>query len=325
MNEKVQPSTRLQWIRAVIRQCSPAAIRVACEIESRWNDDRGCSYPSVGSLAHDCMMSERSVQNGVQELHRLGFMEVFRPDNQGRNMANEYVPDWRMSRLGRVQESAPIYERRVQNFSKKGANSCAERVQESAPQQGISKNKDIEQGVEGGAEADSQDPFSTTTSGEETTKQEQTEGKKTPPVPLTPQDLMSALGYALDWFRGNEEGRQEARDTLAGALALYQPDQIQRAVRDEFTARKRKVPLRELLAVLEARTVVVTPPKPVDPQVAKLRKVVMALVATPDGLAEWRKRSGKSDETPETLADACGWATAWVREVLTDHYPEVSL
>lgn len=146
MTTKVQPSARLEWLRAVIRQCTPAAIRVACEVEARWSDERGCSYPSVGTLAHDCLLNERTVQRGIKELEHLGFMEVFRPDNQGRNMANEYVPTWAMSRLGRVTKAPPIDDGRVTFSSKKGDISVQERVTEMPPQQGISKNKVFEQG-----------------------------------------------------------------------------------------------------------------------------------------------------------------------------------
>jgi hypothetical protein len=128
------PTERLDWIQAVVRQCAPAAIRVAVELQSRYNRQTGDCWPSVARLAQDCQMSERSVQTGIKELEWLGFIVCDRPDQQGRGMATRYLIEWAGGTSKRVKESAPIEPRRVQDSAPKGAENCAERAKKSAPQ-----------------------------------------------------------------------------------------------------------------------------------------------------------------------------------------------
>lgn len=81
---------------------------------------------------------------------------------------------------------------------------------------------------------------------------------------VSPLDLLSLHGRHLDYFRGSDSGRQEALDSLAGALELYNHQTISSAIVAEFTSNKHKVHIRDLLDVIEMQTRSATPSTPED-------------------------------------------------------------
>jgi hypothetical protein len=157
--------------------------------------------------------------------------------------------------------------------------------------------------------------------------QQESKSNPTPQVPAPPRpdlavgpaDLLTSLSAYLDWFRGNEEGRQEARDALAGALVLYGPEEIRDLVGSAFREKRRKVHVRDLLAVLDAQQASrPAPPAPPHPAVDRLRRIVDRL-----GLAEVQARSKRDDLTTADLGLAYAQAHEWCAEIAS-LFPEVA-
>lgn len=88
------PTERIDWLRAVIHQCSDKAHRIAAAIEMRYNRQIGYAYPSHAQLAADTGTSQDTVIRAVRELVAKGFLAVKKPDIQGRGTANQYRPIW---------------------------------------------------------------------------------------------------------------------------------------------------------------------------------------------------------------------------------------
>lgn len=148
-----------------------------------------------------------------------------------------------------------------------------------------------------------------------------------PPLPkISPQDLQAACGYALDWFKGNDSGRQEARDELTAALALYPADKIQGWILAEFQDTKQKTHVRDLLAVLARRST--PPPQPTAREIAKaketeaVRDLIRRAVAL-RGIDTWKEATRRPNETLEESLAAAAFAGPWAREIIAKHYPEI--
>jgi hypothetical protein len=157
--------------------------------------------------------------------------------------------------------------------------------------------------------------------------QQDSKSNPTPQVPAPPRpalavgpaDLLTSLSAYLDWFRGNEEGRQEARDALAGALVLYGPEEIRDLVASAFREKRRRVHVRDLLAVLDAQQASrPAPPVPVHPAVDRLRRIVDRF-----GLAEVQARAKRDDLTTADLGLAYAQAPEWCAEIAS-LFPEVA-
>jgi hypothetical protein len=54
------------------------------------NTDRGCAWPSVATLAHECLMDERLTRRTIASLESKMILERVHPENQGRGNITEY-------------------------------------------------------------------------------------------------------------------------------------------------------------------------------------------------------------------------------------------
>jgi hypothetical protein len=103
---------------------------------------------------------------------------------------------------------------------------------------------------------------------------------------VSAMDLLAMHGRHLDYFRGNEAGRQEALDAIAGALDLYDASAVVAAILGEFQATRAKVHIRDLLGLLARRSLaeqaqaVATEPAglSMDPKCVAKRAEIRALV-----------------------------------------------
>lgn len=72
------------------RGLKPSARVVLLYLADRHNPDHGC-FPSLETLADDCEMSRRSIQDQLAELQRMGLIKIEKmPRNAGRLPVNRY-------------------------------------------------------------------------------------------------------------------------------------------------------------------------------------------------------------------------------------------
>jgi hypothetical protein len=138
------------------------------------------------------------------------------------------------------------------------------------------------------------------------------------PMAINPADLLATLGTYLDWFRGNEEGRQEARDAMAGALELYDHETIRATLVESFKENRRKTHVRDLLDVLDAKAHSSAPAaKPLPEPCQRMSRVFESL-----GLKEIQARTNRPDLTEADMMVAITQAPEWCREVAA-LFPEI--